>query len=152
MGATLALEPANIQPVPGMWLDSSTNNLPAIYPASGVSLTQPKQDFIIRWVNTWSGTHEAQYLGGINQAMLPPKCCVTNIVGVIVGSTIEDIILGDGSDTDHWVEITTGLAAGTVNFTIANTFSDLTNYKLVVDPDANFTGSITWTIKGFIYQ
>ncbi|MFA5342099.1 MAG: hypothetical protein WC332_10000, partial [Clostridia bacterium] len=36
MGATLALEPANIQPVPGMWLDSSTNNLPAIYPASGV--------------------------------------------------------------------------------------------------------------------
>ncbi len=152
IGATLALEPANAQPVPGMWLDSSTNNLHAIYPAAGASITRPKDSFVIRWVNTWAGTHEAQYLGGINQAMLPPKCCVTSIVGVIAGSTIEDIILGDGSDTDHWVAITSGLAAGTVNFTIANAFSDLTNYKLVVDPDANFTGSITWTIRGYIYQ
>jgi hypothetical protein len=152
IGATLCLLPENAQPAPGMWLDSSTNNLHAIYPAAGASLTRPKDSFVIRWVNTWAGTHEAQYLGGINQAMLPPKCCVTSIVGVIAGSTIEDIILGDGSDTDHWVAITSGLAAGTVNFTIANAFSDLTNYKLVADPDANFTGSITWTIRGYIYQ
>jgi hypothetical protein len=151
-GATLCLLPENAQPAPGMWLDSSTNNLHAIYPAAGASITRPKDSFVIRWVNTWAGTHEAQYLGGINQAMLPPKCCVTSIVGVIAGSTIEDIILGDGSDTDHWVAITSGLAAGTVNFTIANAFSDLTNYKLVADPDANFTGSITWTIRGYIYQ
>jgi hypothetical protein len=151
-GATLALESDNAQPIPGMWLDSSTNNLHAIYPAAGASLTRPKDSFVIRWVNTWAASHEAQYLGGINQAMLPPKCCITSIVGVIAGSTIEDIILGDGSDTDHWVAITSGLAAGTVNFTIANAFSNLTNYKLVVDPDANFTGSITWTIRGYIYQ
>jgi len=152
LGATLALESDNAQPIPGMWLDSSTNNLHAIYPAAGASLTRPKDSFVIRWVNTWAASHEAQYLGGIDQAMLPPKCCITSIVGVIAGSTIEDIILGDGSDTDHWVAITSGLAAGTVNFTIANAFSNLTNYKLVVDPDANFTGSITWTIRGYIYQ
>jgi hypothetical protein len=84
--------------------------------------------------------------------MLPPNCYIESIIGVVTGSTIEDIIIGDGSDTDHWVEITTGLAAGTYSFALANRISDGTNYKLVVDPDANFTGSIAFTIKGIILQ
>jgi hypothetical protein len=71
---------------------------------------------------------------------------------VITGTTIEDIIVGDGSDTDHWVELTTGLVVGTYSLAVSNRISDGTNYKLVVDPDANFTGSIVWTIKGFILE
>lgn len=149
-GATLALEHEGIQPAPGQWLDSSGNNLHALQPAVGSSLTRPKRDFIIKWTNTWAGTHELQYIGGVNQAILPPNCYIDSIIGVITGGTIEDIIIGDGSDTDRWVTITTGLAAGTVAFTIANAISDGTNYKMTVDPDANFTGSITWTINGKI--
>lgn len=150
IGATLALEPEGIQPAPGQWLDSSSNKLHAMQPAAGSSLIRPKREFEIKWTNTWAGTHEAQYVGGINQAILPPNCYIQSIIGVVSGTTIEDIIIGDGSDTDRWVTITTGLAAGTVSFTIANPISDGTNYKMVVDPDANFTGSIAWTIKGVI--
>jgi hypothetical protein len=148
IGATLALEPEGIQPV--QWLDSSTNKLHAMQPAAGASLIRRKKEFEIRWTNTWAGTHEAQYIGGLDQAILPVGCYIDSIIGVITGATIEDIIIGDGSDTDRWVAITTGLAAGTVSFAIANRISDGTNYKLVVDPDANFTGSIEWLIKGVI--
>jgi len=152
LGATLALEPEGAQPAPGQWLDSSTNKLHAMQPAEGSSLVRPKRDFEIRWTNTWAGTHEAQYIGGVNQAVFPVGCYLTSIIGVVAGATIEDIIVGDGSDTDHWVAVTTGLAAGTTSFTIANAISDATNYKLVVDPDANFTGTIAWTIRGIILQ
>jgi hypothetical protein len=147
-GGTLILEPEGIQPV--QWLDAGANRLHAMQPAAGSSLTRTKRDFTIKWTNTWSGTHELQYIGGINQAILPPNCYIDSIIGVITGGTIEDIIVGDGSDTDRWVTITTGLAAGTVAFTIANAISDGTNYKMTVDPDANFTGSISWTITGKI--
>jgi hypothetical protein len=150
IGATIALEPEGIQPSPGQWLDSSSNKLHALQPATGSSLTRFKDTFEIKWTNTWAGDHTAQYIGGINQSILPVGCYIDSIIGVITGATIEDIILGDGSDTDRWVTITTGLAAGTKSFTIASPISDGTNYKLVVDPDANFTGSIAWTITGRI--
>ena len=150
LGATLALEPEGIQPAPGQWLDSSTNKLHALQPATGSSLSRKKENFELRWTNTWAGTHEAQYVGGINQVVLPPNCYIESIIGVVTGTVIEDIILGDGVDTDRWVTITTGLATGTQTFAIANRVSDGTNRKLVVDPDANFTGSISWVIKGMI--
>jgi hypothetical protein len=153
IGATLALEGEGIQPNPGQWLDSSSNKLHAWQPATGSSLTRYKKTFEIRGINTWAGTHEAQsvtMLTDASRAMLPANCYITEIIGVVAGATIEDIIVGDGSDTDHWVAATTGLAAGTTAFTIANHISDGTNFEMVVDPDANFTGTIEWTIRGFI--
>ncbi len=153
IGATLALESEGIQPAPGQWLDSSNNKLHAWQPATGSSLTRYKKTFEIRGTNTWAGTHEAQsvtMLTDASRAMLPANCYITDIIGVVAGTTIEDIIIGDGSDTDHWVEATTGLAAGTTSFAIANHISDGTNMEMVVDPDNNFTGSITWTIRGYI--
>jgi hypothetical protein len=153
IGATLALEAEGIQPSPGQWLDSSSNKLHAWQPATGSSLTRYKNTFEIRGTNTWAGTHEAQSIAwatDASKAILPAGCYIDSIIGVITGATIEDIIIGDGSDIDRWVEVTTGLAAGTVSFTIANHISDGTNYEMVVDPDANFTGSIEWTIRGTI--
>lgn len=151
IGAVMALEPEGIQPSPGQWLDSSSNNLHALQPASGSSTTRRIKTFELRDTLTWAGTHEAQYIGA-NQSVLPANCYIDTIIGVITGATIEDIIIGDGSDTDRWVAITTGLATGTVSFTLANRISDGTNYKMVVDPDANFTGSIAFTIKGSIIE
>jgi len=152
IGATLALEPEGIQPAPGQWLDSSSNKNHAMQPSSGSSLTRNKRDFEVRWTNTWAGTHEAQYINGVNQSVLPANCYIDEIIGVVAGGTIEDIRIGDGSATERWVANTTGLAAGTTSFTLANRISDGTNYKLVVDPDANFTGSIAFTIRGHILQ
>ena len=94
---------------------------------------------------TWAGTHAAQELG-LN--IIPDNAFIEHIVGVVSGTVIADIIAGDGSDTDHWIEITTDLAAGTYDFTVANKSGDGTHKKFVVDPDANFTGSIAFTIWG----
>lgn len=149
-GATLSLESPDIQPAPGQWLDSSTNKLHALQPLTGSSLTLPKRDFQVRGTVTWSGTHELKHITGIDQAVLPPNAYIERIIGVITGSTIEDIQIGDGSDGDRFVALTTGLSTGTVTFTIANHITDGTNYKLTVDPDANFTGSIAFTIIGYI--
>ena len=153
IGATLAFEPEGIQPSPGQWLDSSTNKLHALQPVAGASLTRKQDRFEIRGVNTWAATHEPQSMTqatDASRAILPPNCYIDEIIGVIAGTTIEDIIIGDGSDTNHWVEITTGLAAGTVAFAIANRISDGTNFEMVIDPDGNFTGSITWCVRGHI--
>lgn len=151
-GAVLALESEGIQPSPGQWLDSSNNKHHALQPAVGSSVTRMLKEFELRWTNTWAASHEAQYIGGVNQAVLPANCYIDSIVGVVTGSTVEDIIIGDGSDTDRWVALTSGLAAGTTSFTLANPVSDGANYKLVVDPDANFTGSIAFTVRGYILQ
>jgi len=150
LGATLALESEGIQPSPGQWLDSSGNKLHAKMPATGASLVRSERDFTVKWTNSWSGTNELQYIGGINESILPTDCYITSIIGVISGTTIEDVTVGDGADADRFVTITTGLAAGTTSFTVANPISDATNYDLTVTPDAAFTGSIRWTISGIV--
>jgi len=153
IGATLALEPEGIQPAPGQWLDSSSNKLHAWQPTTGSTITRKKTEFEIRGINTWTASNAAQSIAmtsDASRAMLPANCYIESIVGVIAGADIEDIIIGNGSDTDYWVELTTGLAAGTVSFMLANRISDGTNYELVVDPDADCTMTITWTIKGYI--
>jgi hypothetical protein len=132
----------------GQILDSSGNKNHAMLPASGATvigkpLSEARQ---VRWTNTWTGTQELQYIGGVNQAVLPAKAYIESIVGVVSGATVEDIIIGDGSDTDRYVALTTALAAGTVTFTLANRTTDGTNLKLTVDPDANATMSIIWTV------
>ena len=103
----------------------------------------------MRWTNSCAETHEAQYISGVNQPILPARAYITSIIGVITstgGSGVQDVIVGDGSDTDRYVTITTALAAGTKTFTLASNTTDLTNLKLTVDPDANCTMSIAWTI------
>jgi hypothetical protein len=149
-GALIGLQPEGVQPGPGQWLDSSSNANHGLQGPTGSDSIRPMKTFEVRWTNTWAGTHEAQYIGGSNQAILPVNCYITDIIGTVSGATVEDIIIGDGSDVDRWVTITSGLAAGTQAFTVANRISDGTNYKLVVDPDANFTGSIAFLIKGII--
>ena len=133
-------------------LDRSVNKNHAKLPVAGATRIPSMREFEIRWTNTWAGTHEAQYIGGVNEAILNAKAFITSIAGTVSGTTIEDIIIGDGSDADRFVTITTGLAAGTTAFAIASPTTDGTNLKLVVDPDANFTGSIAFVIRGYILE
>lgn len=148
IGITAQYNAQDAQSDTGQVLDSSGNKNHALLPASGATVigrprAMPQQ---VRWTNTWSGTNELQYIGGVNQNILPARAYIESIVGVITGTTVEDIIIGDGSDTDRYVTLTTGLAAGTVTFTLANRTTDGTNLKLTVAPDANATMSIAWTI------
>jgi hypothetical protein len=148
LGVTGMWDAKDAQSDTGQIFDTSGNKNHAMLPASGATvLGKPVSEARqVRWTNTWTGTHELQYIGGVNQAVLPAKAYIESIVGIVSGATVEDIIIGDGSDTDRYVALTTGLAAGTVLFAMASRITDGTNLKLTVDPDANATMSIIWTV------
>ena len=149
LGLTSELLASNSQSDTGQIFDTSGNKNHALLPASGATVVgRPvSQTREVRWTNTWAGTNELQYIGGVNQAILPANAYIESIVGTVSGATPHDIIIGDGSDTDRYVTITTGLAAGTTSFTLANRTTDGTNLKLTVDPDTNATMSIAWVIS-----
>jgi len=149
IGLTSELLASNAQSDTGQIFDSSGNKNHALLPASGATVVgRPvSQTREVRWTNTWDGTNELQYIGGVNQAILPANAYIESIVGTVSGATPHDIIIGDGSDADRYVTITTGLAAGTTSFTLAARTTDGTNLKLTVDPDTNATMSIAWVIS-----
>ncbi len=162
IGATLALEPEGIQPSPGQWLDSSSNKLHALQPATGTAPLRPLREFEVRDTLTWSASHEPKNVNtnyatagvtGTDQAMLPAdNVRITEITGVVdAGLNGVNVIIGDGSDTDHWVS-TVAMATGVQVFTVANPNHDGTNRKVVVDPAGNVTGSLALTIRGVILQ
>jgi hypothetical protein len=148
-GLTSELLASNAQSNTGQILDSSGNKNHAMLPASGATVVgRPvSQTREVRWTNTWAGTNELQYIGGVNQAIIPANAYIESIIGTVSGATPHDIIIGDGSDTDRYVTITTGLAAGTTSFTLASRTTDGTNLKLTVDPDTDATMSIAWVIR-----
>jgi hypothetical protein len=148
IGVTGMWDAKDAQSDTGQIFDTSGNKNHAMLPASGATvLGKPVSEARqVRWTNTWAGTNELQYIGGVNQAILPANAYIESIVGTVSGATPHDIIVGDGSDTDRYVTITTGLAAGTTSFTVAARTTDGTNLKLTVDPDTNATMSIAWVI------
>jgi hypothetical protein len=149
IGLTSELIASNAQSNTGQIFDTSGNKNHALLPASGATVVgRPvSQTREVRWTNTWAGTNELQYIGGVNQAILPANAYIESIVGTVSGATPHDIIVGNGSDTDRYVTITTGLAAGTTSFTLANRTTDGTNLKLTADPDTDATMSIAWVIS-----
>jgi hypothetical protein len=149
VGLTSELIASNAQSDTGQIFDSSGNKNHALLPASGATVVgRPvSQTCEVRWTNTWAGTNELQYIGGVNQAILPANAYIESIVGTVSGAIPHDIIVGDGSDTDRYVTITTGLAAGTTNFALAARTTDGTNLKLTVDPDTDCSMSIAWVIS-----
>jgi hypothetical protein len=148
-GLTSELIASNAQSNTGQIFDTSGNKNHALLPASGATVVgRPvSQTREVRWTNTWAGTNELQYIGGVNQAILPANAYIESIVGTVSGATPHDIIVGNGSDTDRYVTITTGLAAGTTNFALAARTTDGTNLKLTVDPDTDCSMSIAWLIR-----
>jgi hypothetical protein len=149
IGITSELLASNAQSDTGQIFDTSGNKNHGLLPASGATVVgRPvSQTREVRWTNTWAGTNELQYIGGVNQAILPSNAYIDSIVGTVSGATPHDIIVGNGSDTDRYVTITTGLAAGTTTFTLASRTTDGTNLKLTVDPDTDATMSIAWVIS-----
>lgn len=148
IGITGQWNAENAQSNIGQIFDTSGNKNHALLPAAGATIIgrPTSQQRQVRWTNTWAGTNELQYIGGVNQAILPANAYIESIVGTVSGATPHDIIIGDGSDTDRYVTITTGLAAGTTTFTLASRVTDGTNLKLTVDPDTDATMSIAWVI------
>ena len=149
IGLTSELIASNAQSDTGQIFDTSGNKNHALLPESGATVVgvPVSQTREVRWTNTWDGTNELQYIGGVNQAILPANAYIESIVGTVSGATPHDIIIGDGSDTNRYVTITTGLAAGTTNFALAARTTDGTNLKLTVDPDTNSDMSIAWVIS-----
>jgi hypothetical protein len=151
IGATLALTPEGIQPAPGQWLDSSSNKLHAMQPATGSSLTRYKKDFEYRWTNTWTASSAAQYIGGLNQALLSADHFITDVITqATVVTDVENLTLGDGSDADRFV--TTFAASATRTKQTIAAQNDGTNLKLVYTPAASATMTVETIIRGFIWE
>jgi hypothetical protein len=151
IGATLALTPEGIQPAPGQWLDASTNLLHAMQPATGSSLTRYKKDFEFRWTNTWTASSAAQYVGGLNQAVLSADHFITDVITqATVTTDVENLTLGDGSDADRFVTAFAPSATRTKQTIAAQ--NDGTNLKLVYTPAAEATMTVETIIRGFIWE
>ena len=151
-GVILDLEPESIQPAPGQWLDSSGNKNHAMQPATGSSLTRPKNDFEFRWTNTWTASSAAQYVGGLNQAVLTVKHCIDSWeTRAIETTSVQNLEGGDGSDADRFVAAFTPTTAP-VNQTLANRISDGTNLKLVYTPAGTATMTIETIITGHLLE
>jgi hypothetical protein len=151
LGATLALTPEGIQPAPGQWLDSSSNKLHAMLPATGSSLTRYKKDFEYRWTNTWTASSAAQYVGGLNQAVLSADHFITDVITqATVTTDVENLELGDGSAVAKFVAAFTPSATRTKQTVAAQ--NDGTNLKLVYTPAAEATMTVETIIRGFIWE
>jgi len=145
LGATLALEPENIQLSPGQWLDAA-NNHHAKLPEEGTSLIRPQSDGEIRWTNTWAASSAGQYLGGINEDIFPSDKIRIEWISIQTATTGVNITIGDQTDTDRYVE-SVALAEEMDISSPAHRNHDGTNLKLVITPSGTYTGSITTVIK-----
>jgi len=146
---TFALEPEGIQPPPGLWLDSSTNNNHGRHPTSLSTLARPMREFEISWANTWAGTSELQYLGDVDTPILSASNVrITSIsnVGTAAGA---NVTYGDGSAADYWVSAA-AVINGFSDYTLAKRNHDGTNRDLSITPSGNYTGTITTTVRGII--
>ena len=151
VGATLALESEGIQPAPGQWLDSSSNNLHALQPATGSTLTRSKKDFEYRWTNTWTASSAAQYIGGLNQAVLSADHFITDIITqATVTTDVKNLELGDGSAVAKFVAAFAPSATRTSQTIAAQ--NDGTNLKLVYTPAGEATMTVETIIRGFIWE
>jgi hypothetical protein len=151
IGATLALEPGGFQPAPGQCLDSSSNKLHAMQPATGSSLARYKKDFEYRWTNTWTASSAAQYVGGLNQNVLSADHFITDIITqATVTTDVENLELGDGSAVAKFVAAFTPSATRTKQTVAAQ--NDGTNLKLVYTPAAEATMTVETIIRGFIWE
>jgi len=150
LGATLALENGGFQPAPGQCFDSAHSNH-AMQPATGSSLTRYKKDFEYRWTNTWTASSAAQYVGGLNQAVLSADHFITDIITQATETTdVKNLELGDGSAVAKFVAAFTPSATRTSQTIAAQ--NDGTNLKLVYTPAAEATMTVETIIRGFIWE
>ncbi len=148
-GLTAEWMASNAQSNTGQVLDTSGNKTHLILPSAGARiLPHPPRTFQVRSTHSWAETHELQYLTGVNQSVVPSTAKLVRIFGEVSstgGSGPQDFTIGDGSDGDRYVVLTSGLTTGKKEFTIDTTyagFNDGTNLKLTIDPDANCTMTV----------
>jgi hypothetical protein len=159
-GCTLQLDAENAQWDTGQIFDTSGNKNHGMLPATGATVLPRKTRFEVRGTNTWTGTQELQYIGGVNQAILPANAFIETIAVKVTGADVHDVFVGDGADVDRYVVISGGggghggvaMTVGSYTLPIANHATDGTNLKLTVDPDTDCTMTIAWVITYYTME
>jgi hypothetical protein len=144
----------------GQIFDTSGNKNHGMLPAAGATVLPRKTRFEVRGTNTWTGTQELQYIGGVNQAILPANAFIETIAVKVTGADVHDVFVGDGVDVDRYVVISGGggghggvaMTVGSYYLPIANHATDGTNLKLTVDPDTDCTMTIAWVITYYTME
>jgi hypothetical protein len=152
-GATAAYLPENIQPVPGQWLDASSNKLHALMPAAGCTLMRPENTFRYEYILTWTASAAAQPICGSTQ---DPVITDNHFIERIItenqeGTNLQNVSIGDESDGARYMASAT---PGTLNTptkqTVAAATPDGTNYQLLATPAATATMTVKFIIEGII--
>ena len=153
VGATAAYLPENIQPVPGQWLDASSNKLHALMPAAGCTLMRPKNTFRYEYILTWTASAAAQPICGSTQ---DPVTTDDHFIERIITenqeeTNLQNVSIGDESDGARYMASAT---PGTLNTptkqTVAAATPDGTNYQLLATPAATATMTVKFIIEGII--
>lgn len=153
IGTTLRLEPENIQPTPGQWLDAA-NGHHALMPAAGATLIRPKDTFRYQNVLTWTASSAAQPIAGITQdPVITSDHVITKIYTRPTELTsVQNITIGDESDPDRYMAAASpgSLNSVTPQTPTATPSPDGTNYQLLVTPAGAATMTVEVIIEGII--
>jgi hypothetical protein len=149
IGLTSELLASNAQSNTGQIFDTSGNKNHALLPASGATVVgRPvSQTREVRWTNTWSGTNELQYIGGVNQAILPANAYIESIIATVTGADQQDVNVGNGADADRYAVIVPGFDVSLLSRT-----TDGTNLRLTATPALPATMTVAWVIRYSILE
>jgi hypothetical protein len=139
----------NAQSDTGQIFDSSGNKNHALLPASGAAVVgRPvSQTREVRWTNNWSNTNELQYIGGVNQAILPANAYIESIIATVTGSGQQNVNVGNGADADRYAVIVPGFDVSLLSRT-----TDGVNLKLTATPTSLSTMTVAWVIRYSILE
>jgi hypothetical protein len=151
LGITSELLAQNTQTDNGQVLDSSGNKQHALLPAAGASImgaiSARRRE--VRWTNTWAATSELQYVGGVNQAIIPSNAYIDSLIVIPEGATLTGFTIGNGSNASYYATVNGTITSGVAIYVqLDRRVTDGTNLKLTITPMGAFTGNINTTLVG----
>jgi hypothetical protein len=139
-GLVSELIASNAQSNTGQIIDTSGNRNHALLPASGATVVgaNPARSRQVRSRHTWTATSELQYLGGVNQEVLPPNAAIEFIDIESNGSL--SVNIGNGTTATQYASAV-ALVSGWNRIALASVFAGATSAtrKLTITPTASAT-------------
>jgi hypothetical protein len=140
IGLVSELLASNAQSNTGQIIDTSGNRNHALLPASGATVVgaNPARSRQVRSRHQWTATSELQYLGGVNQEVLPPNAAIEFID--IESNASLSVNIGNGTTATQYASAV-ALVSGWNRIALASVFSGTTSAtrKLTITPTASAT-------------
>jgi hypothetical protein len=147
IGLTSELLASNAQSNTGQIIDTSGNRNHALLPASGATIVgaNPARSRQVRSRHQWTATSELQYLGGVNQEVLPPSAAI-EFIDIFSDASVS-VNIGNGTTATQYASAAS-LVAGWNRVTLANFYAGTTvaTRKLTVTPTSSATAVLDFVV------